>query len=293
MTTTIKHSFLKPATSVNDSLLMTVFIAAVIHVIILLSIKFSAPEPQKVSAQIEVTLANSPSKRAPKKAEYLAQENQIGGGDEMNKPDPLKQTVASWGSSDDKLPDVSQPEQESTPNKVEKLITQQQADYKIAEIVEGTPLTEELERPKISLESLRKQMVEVGEEKFRESEKNSENNKDQKNKAVSTHKYIGAQYIRDWEAKIVRIADVNTPPKISKSKIKGKTMMRLELKADGSIHSMTVLKSSGSIVFDDYTKRIARLGAPYPRVRKELLNEKGVFSIIRKWTYNDESFEAR
>lgn len=290
-TTTSKHSFLKPAVSVNDSLLMTVFIAAVIHVIILLSIRFGSPAPQKVSKQIEVTLANLPSKKPPKKAKYLAQENQVGGGAETKKPEPPKQKLASQGDSANKLPNQRQSQTESKPKSVERLITQKQAEYKVTTIVKDTPPSE-VERPKISIEALREQIAELGAE-IRDSQQSSEETKVKFINSVSTHKYVMAQYIRDWETKIEHIATLNTLPAIKGLKKIGVLILRVDINSDGSVHSMAVTRSSGSIVVDDYAKRLVRLGAPFPALPKTLLNGGNVLSIIRKWGFQEIGVEIR
>ncbi|MCK5829201.1 MAG: energy transducer TonB [Methylococcales bacterium] len=286
-----KHSFLKPAVSVNDSLLMTMFIAAVIHVLVLLSIRFGNPEQQKVSRQIEVTLATLPSEKAPEKAKYLAQENQMGSGTELNKPEPSKLKLASQGDRDDKLPNKRQSQAESKPKKVEKIITQKQADYKIATVVKEAPLSEK-KRPKISIEALRNQIAELGAE-IRDSQKSSENTQVKHINSVSTHKYVMAQYIKDWETKIEHIATLNTLPETRGLNKVGILILRVDINSDGSVYKMKITRSSGSVVIDDYAKRLVKLGAPYPVLPKTLLNGGNVLSIIRKWGFRDVGVEIQ
>jgi len=66
----------------NDSLLIALFLAAVIHVVIGLGINFTAPQPEQVSRSIDITLVNMPTQKAPEKAQLLAQENQLGAGEQ-------------------------------------------------------------------------------------------------------------------------------------------------------------------------------------------------------------------
>ncbi len=80
MAMTPTTTFMQPATSANDSLLVALFIAAVLHVFILIGINFTIPKPEKINKPIEITLANTVAKKAPKKASHLAQDNQMGGG---------------------------------------------------------------------------------------------------------------------------------------------------------------------------------------------------------------------
>ena len=72
----------------NDTLLITIFIAAVIHTLLILGVNFSKPKADKTSKSIEITLVTREAKKAPKKAEFLAQNNQIGVGKKHDKPTP-------------------------------------------------------------------------------------------------------------------------------------------------------------------------------------------------------------
>ena len=103
----------------NDSLLIALFLAAIVHVVIGLGMNFTAPQPEKVSRSIDITLVNMPAKKAPEKAQFLAQENQIGAGEKSKKPEPPPQQLPSQGNSQVKQIKKSAPE-ESKPKAVRK-----------------------------------------------------------------------------------------------------------------------------------------------------------------------------
>lgn len=282
-TTTSKHSFLQPAVSVQDSLLMTLFIAAVIHVIILLSVRFSVPQPEKLNKQIEITLASLPSKKAPKKAEYLAQDNQIGGGVKMNEPEPTKQKLASLGDSEMRPPSQRQSQTENRPKAEKKLITHVQADQKIKIINKDTPPSE-IEKPKLSQEALKQHVAELGEQ-IRYAKQSSEKTRIKFVNSVSTHKYVAAQYLKDWEAKIERVALLNYPDVARRTE--GTLMIDVGINADGTIYSIRIRKSSGNKALDDAAKRIVKLSAPFPALPDKLLEELNVLVITRIMTFKD------
>ncbi|MCF6202056.1 MAG: TonB family protein [Methylococcaceae bacterium] len=288
-TTTPKHSFLQPAVSVQDSLLMTLFIAVIIHVVILLSVRFAVPQPDKFSKQIEITLATLPSKKAPKKADFLAQDNQIGGGVEKNKPEPTKQKIASRGDSEMKPPDQRQSQVENKPQAEKKLITQIQAEHKITITNKDLPPSE-LEKPKVTEESLRRQIAELGEQ-LRNSKKSSEKTRIKFVNSVSTHKSITAQYIKDWKAKVERVASLNYP-EVARE-FEGSLMMDVGINRDGTIYSIRITKSSGRKALDDAAKRIVRLSAPFPVLPAQLLEELDVLAIHRVWNFKDQSAVVR
>ena len=287
-TTSNKYSFLRPAVSVNDSLLMTLFIAAVIHIIIVLGISFGMPKPQKVSKQIEITLANLPAKKEPKKAKYFAQNDQVGGGEKTKKPEPPKQKLASQGKSYKKPPKKSQLQAESKPKATKKLITQKKAEEKIETIITDLPPSIKKPRPKLSVESLKQQIAQLGAQ-IRYNDQNSEKTKIKFVNSVSTHKYLAAQYMKDWETKVERTGNLNYPEAARQKNFSGSLSMDVGIQADGSIYSMRITKSSGNQALDDAAKRIVRLSAPFAELPAELLDELDVLVIPRIWNFSDET----
>ena len=79
---------------------------------------------------IDITLINLPSKKAPKKASFLAQENQQASGKKSKKPKPPSQQIPSQGESQIKHIRKAAAEK-SEPKAVKKLLTQKQAEKKV------------------------------------------------------------------------------------------------------------------------------------------------------------------
>lgn len=280
-------TFSRPGISENDSLLIALFVAVIIHVFILLGINFTIPHPEKVNKQIEITLANSPVKKAPKNAKYLAQDNQIGAGKQSKKPTPPKQKLPSQGNSRQKKPIPRKSQTESRPKVTPKKITQLKSEQKIVSKVKPAPPSEK-KRPKLSADALQKQIAQLG-AKIRHSQQSSEHTKIKFVNSVSTHKYVAAQYMKDWENKIERTGNLNFPEVAKKKGFSDTLTMDVGIKADGSIYSIRITKSSGNKALDDAAKRIVRLSAPFAALPKELLEEVDILVIPRIWKFSDES----
>jgi len=275
------------AVSESDSLLVALFIAAVIHAFILLGINFTIPQPTKINKQIEITLASSPAKRAPKKANYLAQDNQIGAGKKTKKPTPPKQKLPSQGHSKNKKPAPRKKPVQSKPKQKQKLITQKKAEEKISTTKKQAPPSVK-PRPKLSTDALKRQIAQLGAQ-IRHSQQSSEQTKIKFVNSVSTHKYVAAQYMKDWENKVERTGNLNYPDVAKKKNFSGSLTMDVGINADGSIYSIRITKSSGNKALDDAAKRIVRLSAPFAALPKELLKELDVLIIPRVWKFSDES----
>ena len=66
--------------SSNDRMMFAIFVALMVHAMLVLGISFSAQESPAFSSTLDVTLAGYRSDEAPEDADFLAQENQQGSG---------------------------------------------------------------------------------------------------------------------------------------------------------------------------------------------------------------------
>lgn len=281
----------------DDSLLVAVFVAALIHVLILLGIHFKTPEAPKISKSLEVTLSHAPLKKAPKTAKYLAADHQLGAGNESSKPQPLPQNVPMQNSvsvqtlsTDEHQPKPVLPSSKKpTPQKV---LAQEHAPVKLAtprETIEDTPNPAvEENKPRLSAEALQQQIAQLGEQ-IRISQKSAEDTNVKFVSSVSTHKYLAAQYVKDWEDKVERMGNLNYPEAARKASGSQLLTMDVGINADGSIYNLRITRSSGNPSLDEAAKRIVRMSAPFAALPAELLQELNVLVISRVWKFSDET----
>ncbi len=274
----------------NDSLLLALFVAVIVHVVLVLGMNFAAPQPDKINKSIDITLVNTPAKKVPKKAKFLAQENQIGAGEKAKKPEPPAQKLPSQGNSEVKQIKKIAPEEESKPKAAEKILTQQKAEKKV--ITANKPA--EVSQPKpekhqaLTAESLQQQILQMGTE-IRQNQPSSEQTKIKFVDSVSAHKYVAAQYMKDWESKVERTGNLNYPEEAAKQNSSSTLTMDVGIKADGSIYSIRINKSSGNPALDEAAKRIVRMSAPFAPLPLDLRKELDVLVITRVWKFSDES----
>jgi periplasmic protein TonB len=272
----------------NDRMLVALFIAVIVHIIIVLGIRFAEPEPPiQNSRSIDVILVNIPAKKAPKKARVLAQENQIGTGENFKKPEPPAKRIVSQGNSPNKQADKIEQEEAESKAK-QKLITQQKAPAKVATEEHPETADDKEKRPKLTAEMLQQQIAQYGNE-IRVKQQSADQTKIKFANSVSAHQYVAAQYVKDWESKVERTGNMNYPAIAAKKNFSGTLTMDVGIKADGSIYSMRISRSSGYPELDEAAKRIVRMGAPYPALPSDLLKELNVLVITRKWKFSDES----
>lgn len=278
----------------SDSLLTALFIAAIVHIVIVLGINFTAPQPPRINKSLEITISHTPLKNAPTNAKFLAQDNQLGAGDENRKPEPSAeirpQPIAPHTENPSPINQKATTAQQKSAE--QKVLTQTKAAQAIATAPEATkqesvPVATET-KPKLSTEALQQQIADLG-EKFRNSQEGSENSKIKFVSSVSTHKYLASQYVKDWEDKVERTGNLNYPE--SARKITNAQMLTMDvgINADGSIYSMRIVKSSGNKALDEAAKRIVKMSAPFAELPTELLQEGDVLVITRVWKFSDET----
>jgi protein TonB len=273
----------------NDRMLVALFIALIIHMVILLGIRFTEPGPPiQNSRSIDVILVSTPTQKAPKEAKFLAPENQIGSGEnKVHKPEPPAKRIVSQGNSQRKHADKSEQE-EAEPIAKQKLATQQKSPKKIVSEKHPESTHDKEYHPKLTAEMLQQQIAQYGNE-IRLKEESSDKGKIKTVNSVSAHKYIAAQYVKDWEGKVERTGNMNYPAIAAKKNFSGTLTMDVGIKADGSIYSIRISRPSGYPELDEAAKRIVRMSAPFPALPSDLLKELNVLVITRKWKFSDES----
>ena len=257
-----------------------------LHAFVMFGIGFTLPDPGKVKNSLqplEVVLVNSKSRSRPVKADALAQHSLDGGGnttDDKRANSPLP----SLGNDKQLTPEQSTQHMQKLELQVKKLITQAKSMHNIPQ--------EQLEKQRKEGSSLSgRDLVDRALEIARlEAQINREFNAYQK---LPQRKFIGArtqeyryaQYIEDWRIKVERIGNLNYPALARQQNIFGQLRLTVAIRADGSVESVEVNKSSGQRILDAAAVRIVKLAAPYAPFPEDIRKETSVLSIVRTWTF--------
>ena len=271
----------------NDSLLMALFVAVIVHIVLVLGMNFTTPQPEKINKSIDITLINTPAKKEPEKSNFIAQENQLGAGEKTKKPEPPAHKRPIRENSQKKPIKKIAPE-ESKPKVAQKIITQQKAEKKVVTASKAAVASQTEKHPQLTAESLHQQIAQLGTE-IRQSQPSADQTKIKFVDSVSAHKYVAAQYMKDWESKVERTGNRNYPEAAAKKNFSGTLTMDVGINADGSIYSIRISRSSGNPELDEAAKKIVRMSAPFAPLPLELRKELDVLVITRVWKFSDES----
>lgn len=270
-----------------DRLGFTLMIAALIHVALILGVGFAYVKPPDISKTLEITLATFKSEAPPKKADFLAQDNQQGSGTLDKKAIPKTTELAPF--QDTKINKVTPPpaakpvEKQvalktavaTTAQKTQKTVTKreeikQEPAVKAAPTFDSSQLTSEIS----SLEA----------ELSNEQQLYAKRPKIHRLSAASTMRDKGAWYKEDWRKKIERIGNLNYPEEARRNQVYGNLRMMVSINRDGSLFEILVLESSGQPLLDQAAQRIVRLAAPFAPFTGDLADIDRL-EIIRTWRF--------
>lgn len=277
----------RPDIEPRDRLGFTLFLAAVLHALIILGISFELPRPSELSKTLEITLASIAAPKKPEQADYLAQFDQEGSGtlDEKAAPSTTEQAIFQ----DSQINPVTPQEQAApppAPKAPEKVVTTKApAKDKVAP---ATPSPDPLDTPRINqrfdLSRLSDEIASLEAQLAEERQQYAKRPRVHRINAASTMRDKGAYYKDAWRRKVERVGNQNYPAEARTQGVYGSLRLLVAINRDGSLREVQLLESSGHPVLDNAALRIVRLAAPYAPFSGELM-DVDVLEIIRTWRF--------
>lgn len=288
-----------------------------LHIAIIGTVRFSPHKPNVLKNDLpalDVVLVNAKTESKPKKADVLAQANLDRGGNTDTKqraksPLPVPNTQprdhaigvsatpvishedqqqASASKPQNTL-DHKQKQVKQLEQQVQQVITQLNAapieqTSKSASAPRSTPLQLNVrEMAARSLDEASRLEAELAKEQKAYQER-------------PWRRFVGARaqedrfafYVEGWRQKVEKLGNLNYPEEAKAQKLYGQLRMTVSIRADGSIESIEVNKSSGFKVLDDAARRIVELGAPYAPFPDNIHKDTDILGITRTWTFTRE-----
>ncbi|WP_423254367.1 energy transducer TonB [Dyella sp. KRB-257] len=262
----------------------TMLFSLLFHGVLLLGITFEFVKPKSGLPTLDVTLVNVANQQAPDKADFLAQANNRGGGDRDRAARPSN---LFSGPLPKPTPGIAARRVEAStpapqPPTPQRLVTTRGDSRFSVEATTGKP--EVTSDPDDRAAELRREQ-EIAQLAAELRHSNEAYAKRPKKKYISanTREYAYAAYMRGWSDRVERIGNLNYPEQARRLQLHGELLLTVGLDRDGGIHSIEVIKSSGSPLLDAAAKRIVRLAAPFPPIPRG----RGVdeLYITRTWQF--------
>ncbi|MCY1350798.1 hypothetical protein D9M69_370400 [compost metagenome] len=270
-----------------DRLGFTLFVAAALHLALILGIGFGLPEATQISKTLEITLSTFKSEKPPEKADFLAQDNQQGSGSLEHKAAPKTTEQAPF--QDTEIRKVTPP---AAPRQSARQEAPKAAVATRKPQPQKTPVKREQTKPEprpqaapsFDSSQLSAQISSLEAELAQEQQRYAKRPKIHRLNAASTMRDKGAWYKDEWRKKVERIGNLNYPDEARRQRIYGNLRMLVSINRDGSLYEVQVLESSGQQLLDEAAKRIVRLAAPFAPFTGDLADIDRL-EIIRTWRF--------
>ncbi|MBL1293903.1 MAG: energy transducer TonB [Thiotrichales bacterium] len=276
-----------PQSHHSDHLTLTLFFALLLHAFIILGVSFSPQDYAQIQRHtMDITLVHQENEDEQNDAKVLAQANQDGGNETEH-----EQASASPSAAPIQPPSPSleqQPQQQSSSARSE------QKTKKIAVKKETGKIREQTAKKTVEKESPQPSAAELVSRSLAMARMSSEigpiknaqsNNPRRRLITTKTKEFRDAAYFDSWRKKIEKIGNLNYPEEARRRKLSGKLRLDVGLFPDGSIESITVIRSSGKKLLDDAAIRIVKLAAPFSPFPKEMRGDTDVLIISRVWEF--------
>lgn len=291
----IQHNVNNATVTQSDRMSMTVFFAIAIHAILILGISFDLMDNSNdVITTMEITLVNQKSTEAPEQADYLAQENQLGGGKQQTKSRPSSPfsnplPIPEKGYAPNSRQAMAPPKITKAQKQTEIMSVDQSAIKTESEkLKEETPFTTK-SLTAAQLFERSQQIAKLSAEINKLKEASQQTPKRTYVSGANAKKYRFASYMDAWRAKVERIGNMNYPAIVTRKKITGSLLLIVGINPDGSIHSARISRSSGYKELDRAALRIVNMAAPYPPLTKAILKDTDILYIPRVWRFQNGS----
>ena len=267
----------------------SLFLAAAFHVLVLLGVTFAMPDKvaDKFQRTLDVVLATDSTEERPEEADFIAQSDQLGGG-ESDDIEKLTTTEVT-PFPDQTLNEVTKPpEMEMQQQKVEE---QQVLNTELSDKTTINPDTQPIDLQQAEntpeVQSIYQRSMEIASLEAQLDTMINNRAKKPRRRTVSaaTHRATDALYIDAWRRKIERIGNLNYPDKAKRQGIYGSLSLKVAINADGTVNQILVLRSSGHKILDDAAVRIVRLAAPFAPLTDDILVDTDILEIIRVWQF--------
>ena len=298
----------------NGPMLLAGAIAVVLHLLLLLGVGFEMPEPlERPAGNIELLIVQQPGTgpMPPTPDSVPAQADRAGetlvplpeldeaqpaaasdGADAVDDAEPMTpeppaeppmaELLPAPEPAAEPMPEPEQPPEpeqrpvEAEPERPEPLATEQPA------------IPPEEAAPKVSAaDILASRSAEIERLTARIDAQTSAYASRARRKAISTstREYRYATYMEAWRRKVERIGNLNYPEEAKRLGLYGSLILHVAIRADGSLDSVRVVRSSGQRVLDQAAVRIVELAAPYAPFPPDISAETDILDITRTWQF--------
>jgi protein TonB len=271
---------------IQQPLAIALAFSLALHAFALFGIGFVLPDPRNVAdllQPLQVVLVNAKSKSRPLHADALAQHNLDGGGNTAEDR-VAKSPLPTLKDDKQFTPEQAAQHVQQLELEAKRLLTQSNSNHTVAQ--PKMPQQQETNEH-ANGEDLIQRSLEIARLEAQINQNIDAYQKLPRRKFIGarTREYRFAQYVEDWRIKVERIGNLNYPEQARQKKIYGNLQLTVAIRADGSVESLEVTRTSGHPILDAAAQRIVKLASPFSPFPMDIRRDTDILSITRTWSF--------
>lgn len=273
----------------NDRLSFTLFLALAVHALLIFGVTFTLEKGSQVAPTLNITIATHQAKKAPEKADFLAQYDQEASG---TAEEVKELTATRQAEIDDKVvrqvnPEVQQKATQVQVSEKQLVTTQSQSDRAQQQRKDAENQEEQQERAGKEVETplLSQEYASLKAKLDQEKQELASKPRIRRLTSVSTKASHDAAYLNDWAQQVEQVGNKNFPQAAIDQKLFGSLRMAVLLKPNGVVDNIEIIKSSGHSILDQAALQIVRKASPFKPIPPEVRRDNDKLEIIRTWRF--------
>ncbi len=268
-----------------ERLRATVVLSLLLHALVIFGVGFALEDAAPLVPTLDVIQTRTQTPLTPAQADFLAQANNQGGGEQDKSSRPGAPQAGPVPQANEGLAPRPLHAQSPAPSPPQ--------DSRIAASTRGQRA---LPQPRPQPES-RPDERPPGREKIDHDIemarlaaeiqlRSAEYAKRPKRKFVSasTREYAWAQYLRAWVDRVERVGNLNYPDEARRRHIGGVVVISVGVRRDGRVESIRIVRSSHIPMLDAAAERIVKLAEPFPPLPKTA-EDPDILHVTRTWQF--------
>lgn len=269
----------------EDRLVTAVFVAALLHGLVILGLRFSAPSPdERPLPTLEVLLVpEGPSEDDNPQASYIASRDQHGSGTSRD-----RQRTSLPESSATLIENRGEPLGESLAE--EQARTEVGGSQLLASASERSRRSvageeQRVESSSVPLEARPLPQVGVNTSAAEEALRLRGDPSPDDRLLADTRESMIAAYLDGWKRRIEQVGTLNFPNAARRESMSGNPVLEVAIRADGHLEQVLVRRSSGHRELDNAAVRIVRLASPFDPFPPAMRERYPVLRFAYEWQF--------
>ena len=272
-------------TSDSDRLVTALFVAALLHGLVILGVRFASPSAANALPTLEVLLvAEGPEQEANLDASYIAQRNQRGSGTTPDRAQPSL-PEPSLGFSADAGDSAGGTARARTPSSRRRATTPRSRHAPPVPSGRWRAVNRRARaaRPPLALQSRPQVAVDVG-ATLPELVLRGDTMAGAELLADTRASQI-ARYLHGWKLRIEQVGTLNFPNEARRRSLSGNPVLEVAIAADGQLDQVIVRRSSGHPELDQAAVNIVRLASPFDPFPAAMRKSYPVLRFAYEWQF--------